>query len=259
MCTRWWLVLLLGCACPRGPEPERGVLLEYASAAPVREVVERRLARAQFSARVSEADGTLTILLPESTEPARVERLLSRRGRFVMCGEQVEDQRRWCALVGNDAFRVRPLEADAGCVLEADDAARAEAALADQPSPVGRVLHSTAKGVTTLHAGADCVTPHLVTGAVRAGGTSLTWDAASARQVAQLTSSLVASKTRLLLVFDDQVTTLDLTEPFSGTRCEVPAPEVDDDAAERLAAVLGGELDGLTLRRRGTWGPPRLR
>jgi hypothetical protein len=106
------------CACPRGPEPERGVLLEYATTAPVREVVERRLARAQLSARVTEGDGTLTLRLPEATDPVRVERLLARRGAFVLCGEQLEDQRRWCTLASAPAVRARPLDADAGCVLE---------------------------------------------------------------------------------------------------------------------------------------------
>jgi hypothetical protein len=260
MRSGWWLVAMVVCACPRGPERERGVLLEYAATAPVREVVERRLARAQLSARVTDADGTLTLRLPEATDPARVERLLARRGAFVLCGEQLEDQRRWCALASAPALRARPLEADAGCVLEASGPALIEAALAQQPPPIGRVLFSAEGGVTTAHAGVDCVSPHLVTGALRAAGTSLTWDATSSRQVAQLTTGLVGSRSRLLLVFDDQVATLELREPFTGTRCEVPASSGDDQtSAERLAAVLGGELEGLTLVRRGTWGPPRLR
>jgi hypothetical protein len=147
---------------------------------------------------------------------------------------------------------------DAGCLLEADAAAPLDALLDEQAPPIGRVLRARHGATLTAHSGAECVSPHLVAGTLRAGGASLTWDAVGALEVATLTTRLASSGGRLLLAFDDEVLTLVVHEPITGTRCEVP--EVSpDDAALQLAAVLGGELEGLTLLRETTWGPPRLR
>jgi hypothetical protein len=234
------------------------VLLEYATTGPVRAVVERRLAHAQLSARVSDAEGTLTVRLPEATEASSVKRLLARSGRFELCAEQVDDQRRWCAVTAGAGLRVTAVGEDAGCLLEADAAAPLDALLDEQAPPIGRVLRARHGATLTAHSGAECVSPHLVAGTLRAGGASLTWDAVGALEVATLTTRLASSGGRLLLAFDDEVLTLVVHEPITGTRCEVP--EVSpDDAALQLAAVLGGELEGLTLLRETTWGPPRLR
>jgi hypothetical protein len=87
----------------------------------------------------------------------------------------------------------------------------------------------------------DCLKPRLMAGELREPGfAQVTWDAASARQVAELTQRLMGR--RVVFLVDGKVLTAVVEAPITGTRSAVPI-----DSEVRLHAVLGGELTTLTL------------
>ncbi len=253
---RTWLLpfVLLHGACARGPPPQRGVLLEYVVSASARETVERRLARAQLAARVSEEEHLLTLRLAESTEPSEVKALLGFAGSFELCAEQLDDERHWCGLSLPAGVERQP-RGD-GCVLTGALEATLRAAI---PPPIGRPVLTGTPGAFTLLSAADCVRPRLVAGEVRDTSLALTWDSASAAKVSALTSSLVAKRTRLLVV-GPEVLALEVRDPLTGTHLSLPMPADSERTRQlALAALLGGPLPSMTLQRESTWGPPTLR
>jgi hypothetical protein len=234
--------------------PERGVLLEYEFTISAREAVERRLARAQLQARVSEDEHLLTLRLSEATDAADVKALLAFPGTFELCGEQLDDEAHWCGLVLPAGVERQAL--GRGCVLRGPLEAALRAAV---PPSIGRPVVMLEQGTFTLISAADCVTPHLVAGEVRDTALALTWDSASAAKVGTLTRALVANQTRLV-VLGPEVLALELHQPLTGTHLSVPTNGPSARARHLLlAALLAGPLPPLVLRREGTWGPPRLR
>lgn len=260
-------LLLLSSACPERKHPERGLMLVYEkkTSAPVREVVERRLARAQLSVRLAEDDQSLTVRIPEGTDAFEVKSLLGVRARFELCEELADDEKAWCGLPRQDAVLFEHVEATGGCVPTGDDE-KALVALVT-PKSTGRVLvGKQGDALAAFAAAKSCFTPHVVAGKLEPDAIApgqhtamLTLDDAGANGLAELTRK--ARGQRLLFVVDDRVLLAPVVmQPITGGKLMITLARADQHDAQRLLdAVIGGPLEGLTLAKETTFGPPKLR
>ncbi|GMU62021.1 MAG: hypothetical protein AMXMBFR34_37840 [Myxococcaceae bacterium] len=260
-----WLLLLGLAGCPERKHPERGVQLRYTKtdgALSPREAIERRLARAGLSAKLSEDDTTLTVRVPEGGDLSAVRALLALRGRLELCAVDEATAKGWCAHTSPGVTAVRYGEADT-CRLEASGE-EASSALRDQ---AGRVLFEKADGRVVAHAAQTrCLTPRLTAGEVRAGqklngrtAVNVSFDGKSARELETLTRANLGQP--LLVVLDDEVLFAPLVQDaITGGKLMMTLPGANDAELERLlTALLGGPVEGLTLSSESRYGPPSLR
>lgn len=266
----WWLLLVLA-ACPERKHPERGVLLVYSKDKPVtlRDTVERRLARAQLPVKLSEDDQQLSVRVPEGTDVFEVKSLLGTRGRFELCEELDDDEKAWCGLPRVDGVLFERVEATGGCVPTGSDE-QALVKLVSQKAS-GRVLVGNpvnADGlfvITAFAAAKSCFTPRVLAGELKPDAIApgqhtalLTLDDDGAKQLAELTRKSL--KQRLLFVIDERVLLAPVVmQPITGGKLMITLARPDQRDAQRLLdAIIGGPLEGLSLSKEQSFGPPRL-
>ncbi|MCC6335631.1 MAG: hypothetical protein IT380_16770 [Myxococcales bacterium] len=261
-----WSCLLIGLSgCPERKHPERGTQLRYTKAEGVlspREAIERRLARAGLSAKLSEDDTTLTVRIPEGGDVAAVKALLALRGRLELCAVDEATAKSWCAHTSPGVTAVRYGEADT-CRLEA----AGEQALASFKSGGLRVLFEQADGRVVAHAAEErCLAPRLTAGEVKAGqklngrtAVNVSFEGKSARELETLTRANLGRP--LLVVLDDEVLVAPLVQDaITGGKLMMTLPgSTEAELSRLLTALLGGPVEGLIPSSESRYGPPSLR
>jgi hypothetical protein len=259
--------------CPKRKEPERGLELVFTKRGDVRLSVERRLARLDVRARLSEDGDTLSVRLPDTGVPvdvAAVKGLLLVPAKLEFCAEATLEPKAHCAapvledggVLQADVERV-PDEGDRErCMVVGRSAEVLKGAIDAGPSR--RVLVGPeGDRLRTYVAEAGCLAPRVL----KAEATlehgpmvTITFDGPTATKFSALTAATL--KRRLFIVLDDVVTSAPVVmEPITGGRAMVTlGAGTDETKARQLAAALeGGPIEGgLTLTREGAYGPPRL-
>ncbi len=267
-------------ACPERKVPERGIELVYTKkdAAPVRPVVEKRLAQAKVKARLSEDDGSLSVRVPEDGDVARVKALLSRVAKLEMCEELEDEASALCsksdegevALEKESLFGASypggpTVPARGVCFFSGRD--RAAVVAAAKAATSGRVLlEAYQEGrVRTFFAPKTCFSPGV--DEARAlpsqfgpgAELNLTFDPPSGKEFAALTGRLVGR--RLLVVLDGDVALAPLVqERIAGGSARITQGAKGSQADLELlgAALVGGALEGVSLTAERPFGPPSL-
>jgi preprotein translocase subunit SecD len=252
--------------CPERKTPDRGTQLVYAKqphAPSPREAIERRLARAGLPARLFEDESSLTVRVSEGGDLVAVKRLLAVRGRLELCAVDETTARGWCAHTSAEVAAVRYGDEAGTCRLEAAE----EDALAPFSSKGARVLLEKAEGRVVAHAVASaCLVPRLTAGETKPGQTlngrpavNVAFDGRSARDLEALTRANLGKP--LLVVLDDEVLFAPLVmDAITGGKVMLTLPGATDEDSKRLLdALVGGPVEGLTLRSESRYGPPALR
>ena len=264
--TTPWLLALLLCGCPERKHPERGVQVVYAKAdgARPREAIERRLARAGLTAHLSEDDTSLTVRVPEGGDVAAVKALLAIRGHLAFCAVDEDVARGWCERAAADGVSADSYGGEGGlCRL----VGASSDALTRATKGAARVVFERQDGQVVAHAAAaGCLEPRLTAGELKPeqkvnGRTavSVTLDGRSAGDLASLTKRQLGRP--VLMVLDDEVLFAPVVrDVITGGRLMLTLPGTDEAELQRLlGALLGGPVEGLTLRSEGRYGPPSLR
>jgi preprotein translocase subunit SecD len=259
------LAVVLLAACPERKRPERGTQLLYAKrdgAPSPREALERRFARANLTARLSEDETRLTVRVAEGGDVAAVKAMVAVPGRLVLCPSDEATARAFCGrATARDVEAQRYGDTDL-CRLAAPTEAALKAAVGD-----ARVSYERVSGGVVAHArGDDCLAPRLTAGERKgderiAGAfpVSVTFDARSARELEALTRRSLGRP--LLVLLDDRVLFAPLVQDaITGGRLMLGVPGADAAEADRLlTAIVGGPVEGLTFEREVRYGPPSLR
>lgn len=249
-------LLLLLTACPARQPPERGLQLVYKkpNSTPLRSTVDRRLAKLKLKARLKEDDTTLTVRLPEDTDPSRIKALFAQRAQLEFCSEDLTVAERWCGAQWPAGITVDA--SGKACSLVAPSKKELESALAD--AGVEFAFGTSGKQAYSV---SRCVSPRIVAAEAHPEekNVSLEFDRAGAKQFAAITTETVGK--RLLIRLDGEVGSAPVVmEPITGGKAMLTAGTHAPEELELLAAALvGGALPELLLESESRFGPPSLK